>query len=215
MKVALIISAVVSLIVIIIILAVMYEKKRTAKWRELAERLGFGFAGKSTSSPNASFRLFQRGYAEKRKNIMSGEAKGTSVMMCDYQYSVSGGKSSTTYNQTICILQDNNLTIPKIFMRKEHGVFDWLGEKFGGKDIDFDDDPGFSKAFVLQGENDDEIRQVFSQRLRDFFVGHKKEFSTFEASGSSLMVNCGKRINPDNCVQLMEFAFNVRANFEG
>ena len=46
-------------------------------------------------------------------------------------------------------------------------LFDALGKMFGGQDINFDDDPDFSKAYVLQTNGDEErLRQFMNSKLR-------------------------------------------------
>ena len=213
MEIVLIIGGVVAFIVILIVLVYRYEKKRTEKWRGVAEQMGFEFAEKSDGAPGGyTFNLFTKGRSMKRKNIVSGKAKGLTVMRCDYQYTTGGGKNSSVVCTTICILQDDNLKMPQLSMRRELGFLDRIAEKFGAQDIDFDEDPVFSKTFVLQGKEEEALRQIFNQELRDYFVEHKDEFMLFEAGGNAVMISRGRRIKPEDVMQFMGLAFGVRDN---
>jgi hypothetical protein len=141
---------------------------------------------------------------------MSGETNNVSVMISDYKYTTGSGKNSSTHTQTICIIKDPVLDLPVIYMRREHGFFDKLGEMFGGQDIDFADDPVFSKAFVLQGEEEERIKQVFTPELRSFLVDRSKEFSTFEAVKDSIMVSTGRYLKPEMGRELLELTFSIK-----
>ena len=193
--------------------AIIYDKKRTEKWRMIAQDMNFEFVVKSPGPPEGyQFKLFTRGRSKNRKNVMSGETNNVSVMMCDYRYTTGSGKNSSTHTQTICIIRDSVLDLPGIFMRREMGFFDKLGEMFGGQDIDFADDPVFSKAFVLQGDNEEEIRQIFTPELRSMLAGRSKEFSSFEAVGDTIMVSTGRYLKPEKAKELLELTFTIKQN---
>ncbi len=206
-----VIIGVVSLIIFFIVLVVMLEKKRRERWRQVAEKLNFNFAEKSSGPPEVpGIKLFTRGYSKVRKNILSGEAQGLSILICDYFFTVGSGKNSTRYSQTICLLEDPEFNLPEFFIRREHGVFDWIGEKMGGQDIDFEDDPGFSKAFVLQGTKEEKIRYIFTQSLRDMLVTRKKEFKSIEGRGHYLLLNCGRRVKAEEAHHVLDSIFTIR-----
>ena len=54
-------------------------------------------------------------------------------------------------------------------MRPE-GMFDKIGSALGFQDIDFESHELFSRSFVLQGSNEEAIRQYFDQSVLDFFA---------------------------------------------
>jgi len=199
------------LIVGLIVFAIRMDKKRTEQWRMIAGDMNFEFAEKSPGPPEGfGFKIFTRGHSKRRKNILSGEAQGLSVMMCDYRYTTGSGKNASTHTQTICIIRDPDIDLPGIFVRREHGFLDKIGQMFGGQDIDFEDDPAFSKAFVLQGEEEERIRQVFTPEVRNLFVEHSKKFSVFEADRDTIMVQTGRYIKPEQAKDLMTLAFSIK-----
>ena len=131
-------------------------------------------------------------------------------MISDYRYTTGGGKNSTTHTQTICIIRDPNLELPGIYMRREHGFIDALGQMFGGQDIDFEEDPDFSKTFVLQGDNEEQVRQIFTPELRSLFGARVKEFSVFEAAQDTIMVATGRYLKPEKVKELLELTFSLK-----
>ena len=55
---------------------------------------------------------------------------------------------------------------------------------FGGQDINFDNDEDFSKSFVLQGEEEEQTRELFSYPTNRMpFFAFAEENVTFEAKG--------------------------------
>ena len=94
------------------------------------------------------------------------------------------------------------------FIRGQVALFDWVGEKFGTQDIDFADDPEFSKAFVIKG---DEVRtpQVLGHELRQHLLQQKKTFRALELCGNALMINFGKRRKPEEYADLVAIAMPI------
>ncbi len=198
---------------VIIWMVFMFEKKRTSAWESISHRLGAKFTPKDTERHSRfPFRLFSSGSNRKMKNVLEWESEGVTIHLADYQYttyhSTARGRSSKVHKQTICILAKEGLDLPGTFLRGQVALFDWVGEKFGAQDIDFGEDPEFSKAFVIKG---DEVRtpQVFGHELRQHFLQQRKAFKTFEMSGNALMINFGKRRKPEEYADLVAVAMPV------
>ncbi len=201
---------VLALAAIIIWLVVMAGKKRTAAWEGISQRLGGKFTPKgSTVHTSYPFQLFNRGSSRKMKNHLQWESEGVTVHLADYQYTVrthtGRNNTSKTYRQTICILEKEGLDLPGTFLRRQVALFDWVGSKVGAQDINFDEDPEFSKAFVLKG---DEVRtpQIMGPDLRQHLLQNKKAFKTIEMNGNALMINFGKKRKPEEYTDLVALA---------
>ncbi len=197
----------------VIWLVVMAGKKRTAAWEEISRRLGGKFTPKGSTDFSAfPFQLFNRGSRRKMKNHLEWESEGVLVHLADYQFTVhtSTGRntSSKTYRQTICILEKEGLDLPRTFLRRQVALFDWVGSKVGAQDINFEEDPEFSKAFVLKG---DEVRtpQIMVPELRQHLLQNKKAFKTLEMNGNALMLNFGKRRKPEEYTDLVAMAMPI------
>ncbi len=198
---------------IVIWVVVTIEKKRTAAWEGISQRLGAGFTPRgSTVFSTFPFQLFNSGSSRKMKNHLQWESEGVTVHLADYQYtthSYSGrDRTSKTYRQTICMLTKEGLDLPRTFLRRQMALIDWVGNKFGSQDINFEEDHEFSKAFVLQG---DEVRtpQIVGPELRQHLLQNRKAFKTIEMNGNTLMMNFGKRRQPEEYADLVALAMPV------
>lgn len=198
---------------IIIWLVVMAGKKRTAAWESISIRLGGKFTPKdSTAHTSFTFQLFNRGSNRKMKNHLQWESEGINVHLADYQYTVrtytGRTRTSKTYRQTICILEKEGLDLPRTFLRKQVALFDWVGSKVGAQDINFEEDPVFSKAFVLKGE-EARTPQIMGPDLRQHLSQNKKAFKTVEMNGNAILINFGKRKKPEEYTDLVALAMPV------
>jgi hypothetical protein len=203
------------LLVVLVAAAALYrEHRRRQAWQALAGELGFKYSDRNlTLSSWYPFRLFQRGHRRRAENLLSGEAQGRRVFLTDYRYTTgSGGSGQTTHRVTLCILETPELDLPFFYLRPER-FLDTFGEMFGGQDIDFEDDPAFSRAFVLQGEDEARIREVFTPEVRGFCVRHAEEHLHAEGSGKGVLVHCGRRIKPGEHENLMTLAFGLAGHW--
>ena len=75
-------------------------------------------------------------------------------------------------------------------------LFDALGQSLGGQDIDFEDDKAFSDAFVLQGDNETAVRDLFDTQVRQWFVAQAARSFFFETRGDTLLFHTGNRRPP-------------------
>lgn len=103
--------------------------------------------------------------------------------------------SSTTVVQTLCVVRHPGLKLPRFFLRRQMPIFDALGKAFGGKDIDFDDDPVFSRLFVLQAAHDEAaVRECFGQRARLHFNSLALKGVVAEGYGETLVLHFNRRL---------------------
>ena len=73
---------------------------------------------------------------------MKGSKNGFSLQVFDYKYTVGGGRSSHTYNQTVAYIKDMKVSLPFFTLGPEN-FFHKVGSVFGYKDIDFSSHPLF------------------------------------------------------------------------
>ena len=211
----LIIIGVILFIGAIIALAFYLEKKRTDTLRELAESLNFSFAKKDPDLRGAvsHFHLFSKGHGRKVKNAMQGDTSSVNVAIFDYQYTTGSGKNSSTHSQTVIAFQSPDMNLPAFTMRPEH-VFDKLGDLFGHKDIDFNSHPDFSKHYLVKGENEEAIRDVFTYEVLDYYQKHRGVSSEGKAD-RLIFYRAGKRVKPAEIRTFMEDGFAVFNLFKG
>ena len=75
--------------------------------------------------------------------------------------------------------------IPFFTLDKE-GIFEYILDFAGYKDIDIDNHPDFSKRFYLSGKNEEKIRKFFTDELVLFFESNKQYH--IEASENGLLI---------------------------
>ncbi|MBL8891219.1 MAG: hypothetical protein JNL67_14665 [Planctomycetaceae bacterium] len=145
-------------------------KRRQASIKAIADSLGLEFQAQTSPEQLELFRqisYFSRGHGHHILNHLSGTVDATSIRILDFNYTVSGGKSSTTLRQTVVALESPELDVPGFDLAPE-SIFTRFTEWFGVQDIDFANHPEFSQKFVLQANNEAGVRQLLDRELLDF-----------------------------------------------
>lgn len=124
------------------------------------------------------FHLFNKGGRHKITNILSKTSPmmEDKVNIFDYKYTISTGKSSHSYHQSVFFIQSKLLAMPEMLMKPEHffhKVGAWLGIV---KDIDFEEHPQFSDTYLLQGEDEQHVRRTIGQEEVIRFFTIEKEW---------------------------------------
>ncbi|MBR4328603.1 MAG: hypothetical protein IKP71_02020, partial [Candidatus Riflebacteria bacterium] len=122
------------------------------------------------------------------------------------------GKNGSRY-RTLCVLSKPGVVFPDFYVRTENTISDWIGEKLGGQDIDFDEDADFSGKFVLQGSDEKLIRSFFDQRVRKAFVAVHSNDYEFESAGNYLLVSNRGILNYDERLKMLSNALTVFSSF--
>lgn len=207
------IGGVVALIGGIVYLAWWMEKKRTEAMTAFAQSHGYQFEGPAQQLIDelAQFKLFNQGRARTAKNMMRGSKEPGAVRICDYQFTTGSGKHQQVHQQTICVLKTPGRNAPHFFLRRQRALFDSLGKLFGGQDINFDDDPAFSKAYVLQTSGDEaQLRGFMTVGLRETLSRLADKNLLMEVVGDTLVLHMGKRLKPEQLEGLVADAVNIR-----
>src|SRR5690242_5069549 len=100
------------------------------------------------------FKLFKLGHAQKVTPIIMLESDDLGfVCAFDYIYTISSGKSSHTFRQTVYFRYSKALALPHFIMVPERW-YHRIGTYFGMQDIDFVQYPTFSRNYLLRGEDE-------------------------------------------------------------
>jgi hypothetical protein len=95
------------------------------------------------------------------------------INVFDYRYTVSTGKSSHTFHQSVFFIQSKQLAMPQMLLKPEN-FFHKIGAWLGMQDIDFEEHPEFSDRYLLQGEDEERIRRTMSnETVMRFFTVEK------------------------------------------
>lgn len=161
----------------------------------------------ATVSP---FRLFNAGQRRKISNLIRSRQESDELALCDYLYVVGTGKHAHSHTQTVCVVRPARRRLPRFALRRQNAVFDFLGKVFGGQDIDFDTDPEFSKAFVLQtADNESDLRARFDETVRRGLVALAAKGLQCESSGDALVLHYGVSLKPERFAELVDDARRV------
>lgn len=202
---------------LIIVVSVQYTKKRREAWQAIAETLGFSYTESDTALPEtySQFKLFQQGRARRADNILRGSHGGITALLFDYRYTTGSGKNNNTHVHTLCLVEDENLALPDLLLRKQVRVFDFLGKLFGGQDVNFEDDPEFSKSFILQGIDENAVRKVFSPAIRSAFM-QKWQDMGYELMGRGKVLVLLYRTHqiPNHAPDILQEAFSLVSLFK-
>lgn len=171
------------------------EKKRTEEFRAIAGRLGLQFVGESAPDQMAQWNglhLFDQGRSRSIRNLLQGEVEGSRVAVFDYRFTVGSGKNSHTYRQTVCAFEDARLQLPGFELRPE-SFWHRIGGLFGYQDVDFEEQPEFSKRYLLRGSDEGGIRALFRRDILEHY--ETREGLCTEAKGARLIVyRAAKRV---------------------
>jgi hypothetical protein len=180
------------------------SKKRTQALQQVAFDLGMQFAPKDEwglFELLKDFKLFKVGGRESITNILHRKEGmlDMEVHIFDYSYTVSTGKSSVTFQQTVFFMQSKQLGLPHFWMKPEtfaHRIGEWLGLQ---RDIDFAEHPEFSQQYWLKGEDEDYIRATINEDVMKFFTV-EKEWS-LEGCGYFLILYINAKLLPVETIQ--------------
>jgi len=197
-----------------LLIGYIYEKKRTEALKLIAKNLVFSFSKRGrhrTEQKHQNFQLFSKGHGGKVINEMWGSRNGIDISIFGYQYTEGYGKNSSTYNQTVVTMDRKKLTYPTFELKPEN-TFHKIGQVFGYQDIDFDTFPEFSKSYLLRGDNESEIRQLFTPRIISFFESNKN--ICIEAHNNTLIFyKPSKRCKPKDIEALLNEGQRIQQVF--
>ena len=198
---------------LIIYVGIYQDKKRRQNFRDRCQRDGLNYLDEGPYIPqcNEVFNLTSRGHSQRYSLIVTGERGGVVFSTLDFYYHV-GGKNGSRY-RTLCVLSKPGVVFPNFYARTENTISDWLGEKLGGQDIDFDEDADFSGKFVLQGPNEKAIRSFFDEKVRKAFVAVHSNDYEFESAGNYLVVSKHENLNYDERLKMLSNAMIVFSSF--
>lgn len=146
------------------------EGGRTRAMAEAAARLGLAFEPEARDlgdAPFLPFPLCRIGHARRCEHEMRGKVEGYDVQAFDYAYLP--GDSSGVFRQDpvrlTAVAIPISVRLPDFVLSPE-AFGDRLREALGQRDLDFEDDPAFSRAYFLAGKDEEGVRAVFTPRLR-------------------------------------------------
>lgn len=111
--------------------------------------------------------FFHQGFYRKWRHEISGTMSGHQFAAFEYLYTVSSGRSSYTYREAIVKWESGGIELP-YFLATPETFINRIGQSlFGAQDVDFADDPVFSTAYVLKGDQA-AVTALFTPTVRGY-----------------------------------------------
>ena len=164
---------------------------------DLAPTLGMQFSEKDeirVLKLLLDFKLFRIGGSKKLKNLLWINEEDLKTRIFDYQYTVSTGNTSQTYQQTVFFFYSKQLGLPHFRLQPEkfiHKVGAWLG----WNDIDFATHEEFSDEYHLTGEDDELVRDTFTEPVLQYF-SFKRDWTVEGLNYFLIIYRRSKRLPP-------------------
>jgi len=201
-----IIGAVIFVIFIgsIIAFIIHKEKQRKLALKEFAIRNGLTYQEniENVFSENLHFKTFHTGHNKKTTNVLKGMKNGVDTTIFDYKYTIGYGKNAHTYHQTFALARINKV-LP-VFSLGPEKWFHKIAEHMGLKDIDFEHYPEFSRLYLLKGESEHAIRNVFTPEIIKYFEQHIVHGYLEVNNNELIYYDYHKRIKPENMQKFID-----------
>lgn len=192
------------------------EKQRTAAMQAMAARLGWTYRGDvsfETIGDLDRIELFTQGRRRKLSNLLTSPAGDPRALLFDLSYTTGGGNAQSRHHQTVFYAASDTLQLPAFSLRPQH-FFHAIAKMFGYQDIDLTSQPRFSEMFVLRGEDETSVREVFCEAVADFF--ESREDVCAAATGNELLYwRAGRRAGADEIEAFVKDGMDLVARFSG
>jgi hypothetical protein len=190
--------------VIIVVIAIQYfvskylRRKRAEQLQQVANKFRLEYSeqgGDDFTGTLGPFYLFTKGRAKKVLNLIQGTNEDRALAIFDYQYVTGGGKSQRTWRTTVLSVRSDGPEVPQFLLRKKT-VWDSVRNWFRGKEIEFEGHPYFSRFYLLIGENEPAIRELFNDGVLEYC--ERNHDLQIEGAGQTLLYyRLGKKVRPD------------------
>lgn len=199
----------VGFVVLIALLGARVQQRRTDLLRRAADEIGFSFrpSDPAVAAALKGLVLFSRGQVSHARNVMRGEAHGLETLVFDYHDTLRVGTHAYRFQLSVVYFVKANANWPAFWLRLRQ-----RSDTPGPGMVLFEDDPEFSKRYVLQAANADATRVLFNDDVREFFTEHPGLW--VEASGQRLIYSTGKMLDPAQLETFLAEGFAVLNVFE-
>jgi hypothetical protein len=150
-------------------------------------------------------RLVSHGRAHELRNALHGVRGSTAVAVADHRWVTGGGRNRSVHRASLAVLRRSGMALPHLFLRPQIAVVDAIGHMLGGQDVGFPDDEAFSRAFVVQGEDEAAVRALLGPSFRQQAAQLERGVSV-EARGDLLLVQRRRLVPPPDVVAFLDAA---------
>lgn len=145
------------------------EKKRRQRVIDLAKELQLELNWELPEQDRAPFQRFELSKKGRRPHtslVLVADDEVTRIVLFDYSFTTGSGKNQQTHHWVVALCRDARLRAPAMSLKPET-LFAKIGSLIGYQDIEIPDDPVFSKAFTIQGTDEEAIRKYLDAERRN------------------------------------------------
>ena len=186
------------------------EQKRREDFKLLASGMGLESYEHLPADDGLRFEQFalaSRGRSAQISNVIVADSGELRIVIFDFRYVTGSGKNKTTHRQTVVQIESDSLALPSFTLGPEN-LMHRLGNFLGINDIDFAEDEEFSNRFLLHGDDEPAVRELFHADRRKALM--KFTSVSIEGKGSSfIFFQKQKRWETGEIKSLMSEAFEI------
>lgn len=166
----------------------------------------------------ATFAVFSQGRRRRWSCTITGQVGGRPFTAFEYSYVTGGGQHSNRHRFTAMLWESAEANLP-CFTLVPEGFFRRLAQRFGAQDFDFEEDPDFSRAYQLQGDDERAVRALFTPSRRAMLMaeapdGRRAPKHHLAGAGPKLLWwRNGRLPGPDDLDQLIADGDRLRRLF--
>nr|WP_086938482.1 hypothetical protein [Thaumasiovibrio occultus] len=135
----------------------------------MANWLGWGFEVDGTIEALARHRPFSFFESYSYSSEITHEFYGRTDDLREFSIFIHTYRTNKhSYHQTILSIDCIDLDLPN-FELKPESILEKVGQMFGFQDFDFTSYPKFSREYLLMGDNEQDVRALFSHDVLRFF----------------------------------------------
>jgi hypothetical protein len=164
------------------------------------------------------FPVFKKGSSHRWGATITGRMGGHDFTAFEYSYATGGGNSRSRHRIAGLLWDADTAQLPSFTCVPESALFR-LAQHLGMQDFDFDDDPEFSRAYQLQGQDEAAVRKLFTRRRRAMLTapaidsGRPQRHHVAGAGTQLLWWRTGRLPKPEDLDQFLAEGNRLRREF--
>ncbi|HSD33481.1 MAG TPA: hypothetical protein VLB49_16315 [Gemmatimonadales bacterium] len=205
----------------VVVSVLYYERRRRAALEEYCLIRGYRFERERPGTEAAlagTFGVFTQGHRRRWGATITGQVGGRPFTAFEYAYVTGGGKHSNHHRLTAMLWESAEANLPRFSLGPE-SFFHRMAQRFGKQDFDFEEDPEFSRAYQLQGDDERAVRALFTSTRRAMLMaeapdGRRAPKHHLAGAGTRLLWwRDGRLPGPDDLDQLIADGDRLRRLF--
>lgn len=198
-----------------------HERRRREALEEFCLTRGYRFERGRADAAAAlagAFPVFRKGHSHRWGATLTGRLGSHDFTAFEYRYVTGGGNSRNRHRIAGMLWESGSARLPQFTCVPENALFR-LAQHLGMQDFDFEEDPEFSKAYQLQGQDEAAVRALFTRDRRallaapGFDGGRGRNHRVAGAGTKLLWWQTGRLPRPEDLDQFLADGDRVRRAF--